>query len=238
MDWRSDKIEAAFKDSDELWLEATPDSDEAMLQKLMIKHGFDPQRPLSGKLSGQDWAKVQSIAETSGVPINAVEQMRPWLAGLTLVVVPMIKAGYDPKMGADKQLGDSASAGNKIVKTFETPEQQLLFFVSLSEQSQIEYLIQSLDEIAAGPKYADRMAAAWLAGDIGEIEAMTLSQKERAPEVYDALIVRRNLAWCDQIATIMKGAGTSFVAVGAGHLVGDQGVPAILAERGFTVTPY
>ena len=62
--------------------------------------------------------------------------------------------------------------------------------------------------------------------------------KTGAPELYDAMFVRRNLDWCDQIAAIMKGAGTSFVAVGAGHLVGDQSVPAILAKRGFTVTPY
>jgi uncharacterized protein YbaP (TraB family) len=238
MNWRSDKIDAAFKDSAELWLEATPYGDEAMLQKLVLKHGFDPQHPLSGKLSGDNWTKVQSAAELGGVPVQAVEQMRPWLAALTLEVAPMLKEGYDPKKGADKQLEDSANAGSKIVKTFETPEQQLMFFSSLPEGSQVDLLVQTLDEITAGPKHVDRMADAWLSGDTGAIEAMTVSQMERAPELYDALIVRRNLDWCDQLATVMKGAGTSFVAVGAAHLVGDQSVPAILARRGFTVTPY
>ncbi|HJR20957.1 MAG TPA: TraB/GumN family protein [Dongiaceae bacterium] len=239
MNWRSDKIDAAFKESDELWLEASPYGDEAMLQKLVLKHGFDPQHPLSGKLSGDDWAKVQSAAGLGGVPVKAVEQMRPWLAALTLVVAPMMKEGYDPKKGADKQLEDSAKAGNKVVRTFETPEQQLLFFSSLPKQSELDFLVQTLDEIAAGPKYVDRMADAWLAGDTGELEAMTLNRmKEGAPKLYDALIVQRNIDWCNQIATVMKGAGTSFVAVGAGHLVGDQSVPAILAERGFAVTPY
>ena len=238
MDWRSDKIDAAFKDSDELWLETSPYGDEAKLQKLVLKHGFDPQHPLSGKLSGGDWTKVQSAAELGGLPVQAVESMRPWLAAITLVVAPMLKEGYDPKQGADKQLEDSAKAGNKIVKTFETPEQQLMFFSSLPEGTQVDFLVQSLDEIEAGPKYVDRMADAWLSGDTATIEAMTLDQMKRAPELYDALIVRRNLDWCDQIATIMKSAGTSFIAVGAGHLVGNQSVPAILAERGFTVAPY
>lgn len=239
MHWRSDKIDAAFKDSDELWLEASPYSDEAMLQKLLLKHGFDPQHPLSGKLNGDDWAKVQSAAELGGVPVEAVEQMRPWLAALTLVVAPMMKEGYDPEKGADRQLELSAQSGNKIVKTFETPGQQLEFFSSLPQQSEIAFLVQTLDEIAAGPKYVDRMADAWLAGDTGEIESMVLNRmKEGAPELYDALFVRRNLDWCNQIETVMKGAGTSFVAVGAGHLVGDDSVPAILAKRGFTVTPY
>src|SRR5688572_21793972 len=168
IDWRSDKIDAAFKDSNELWLDATSYGDEAMLQRLMIKHGFDLQHPLSGK-SGEDWAKVQSAAEISGVPIQAVEQMRPRLAGLTLVVVPMTKAGYDPNKGADEQLEESAKAGKKVIKTFETPERQLLFFSSLSEQAQIGFLVRNLDEIAAGPTYMDRMAGAWLAGHTGEM---------------------------------------------------------------------
>jgi uncharacterized protein len=239
MNWRSDKIDAAFRDSDELWLEASPHGDEAALQKLVLKHGFDPQHPLSGKLSGDDWAKVQAAAELAGVPVRAVEQMRPWLAGLTLVIAPMMKEGYDPKKGADRQLELSAQSGNKIVRTFETPEQQLVFFSSLPQQSEIDFLIQTLDEIAAGPKYVDGMARAWLAGDTHELEVMTLERmRNGAPALYDALFVQRNLDWCNQIEAVMKGAGTSFVAVGAGHLVGDQSVPAILAERGFTVTPY
>jgi len=239
MNWRSDKINAAFESSDELWLEASVHGDEATLQKLVLKHGFDPRHPLSGKLSGDDWAKVQSTAKLAGVPVQAVEQMRPWLAALTLVIAPLMKQGYDPKQGADRQLEESALSGNKIVKTFETPEQQLLLFSSLPEQLEIKFLAQTLDDIAAGPTYVDGMARAWLAGNTGELETMTLDRmKTGAPELYDAMFVRRNLDWSNQIATIMKGAGTSFVAVGAGHLVGDQSVPAILAKRGFTVTPY
>ena len=239
MHWWSDKIDIAFKDSDELWLEASPRGDEATLRKLVLKHGFDPQHPLSSKLSGDDWVKVQSVAKDAGVPAAAIEPMRPWLAGLTLVVAPLMKEGYDPKKGADRQLEESAMSGNKTIKTFETPEQQLLLFSSLPEQSQIAFLVQTLDDVAAGSEYVDGMARAWLAGDTGELEAMTLNRmKTGAPELYDALFVRRNVDWCDQIATIMKGAGTSFVAVGAGHLVGDESVPAILAKRGFTVTPY
>ena len=114
-----------------------------------------------------------------------------------------------------------------------------MFFSSLPQQSEIDFLVQTLDEIAAGPKYVDGMARAWLAGDTHELEVMVLERmKTGAPALYDALIVRRNLDWSDQIETVMKGAGTSFVAVGAGHLVGDQSVPAILAKRGFTVAAY
>src|SRR5688572_7527137 len=239
MNWRSDKIDAAFKDSDELWLEATVDGGYAQLQDLVLRYGFDRKQPLSSKLSGEDWTKTQSAATRAGLPGAAIEQMRPWLAGLALTVVPMVKDGYAYEKGADMQLERDAKASNKIIKTFETPEQQVQFFAGLSEEAEVAFLMQSVEMMTATSQYVDQMANAWISGDSKALDGMVLAtMKAGSPELYDALIVRRNLDWCDQIAGIMNGAGTSFVAVGAGHLVGDQGVPATLTERGFTVTPY
>jgi uncharacterized protein YbaP (TraB family) len=239
MNWWSDKIDAAFKGSGELWLEATVDGGDAQLQDLVLKYGFDRERPLSSKLSGEDWTKTQSAAMRAGLPIVAIEQMRPWLAGLALAVAPMIKDGYAYEKGVDMQLERDAKASNKIIKTFETAEQQLQFFAELSQEAEVVFLMQSVELVAASSTYVDQMANAWISGDSDTLEIMVLeTMKAGSPELYEALIVQRNVTWCDQIATVMKGAGTSFVAVGAGHLVGDQSVPAILAERGFSVTPY
>jgi uncharacterized protein len=239
MNWRSDKIEAAFEASDEYWMEATDNGDMAMLQGLIVKHGYDRSRPLSSKLNGDDWAKVRSAAKTVGLPISTVERMRPWLAALALGLKPVPKdEGYDFAQGVDRSLEASARAVRKTVRTFETLEQQMIIFSSLPEESEVAFLVQSLDEIVFSKSLVDQMIDAWMSGDIAVLEAKSVELKDRWPELYDAVVVQRNLDWCDQIAVIMKGAGTSFVAVGAGHLVGDQSVPAILAERGFTVTPY
>ena len=239
MKWRSDKIEAAFEASDEYWMEATPDGDMDLVRGLIIKHGYDRTRPLSSKLNAGDWARVQSAAKTVGLPISTVELMRPWLAMLALGLKPATKdEGYDFTQGVDRSLEASARAVRKTVKTFETMEQQMQIFSSLPEESEVALLVQTLDQIDSQKSDLNRIVDAWVAGDIAEIEAHTVELKVSAPELYDTVFVRRNMDWCDQIAGIMKGAGTSFVAVGAGHMVGDQGVPSILAERGFTVTPY
>jgi uncharacterized protein len=207
-----------------------------------LKYGFDQKKPLSSKLSSDDWITTQSAAVLAGLPVDAIDQMRPWFAAVSLALAGLMKEGYDPLEGVDRQLEVSARASQKVAKTFETPEQQMLLYASLPEQFEIAFLVQTLDELRGGSKYVeyvDGMASAWLAGDTGELKAMVLDKlKEASPELYDALFVKRNLNWCDQIATIMQGTGTSFVAVGAGHLVGDESVPAILAKRGFTVTPY
>lgn len=106
--WWSDKIDTAFQDSDELWLEASEQGDPGLLQGLVLKHGMDPARPLSSKLGPEDWARVQSASKLAGLPESALNVMRPWMAALTLAVAPMIKQGYDPTKGADMQLEAAA----------------------------------------------------------------------------------------------------------------------------------
>ena len=239
MDWRSDKIDAAFEASDEFWMEATEDGDMAKLQGLIVKHGLDRAHPLSSKLRADDWARVQAAAKTAGLPIKTIEHMRPWLVAVSLSLGPAMQDGYDPMKGVDRLLEASARAAGKTVKTFETPEVQIQMFASLSQESEVAFLVQSLDEIGSLRSLVDQMADAWMVGDIAVLEAMSVGKlKASAPELYESVFVRRNMNWCDQIAGIMKGAGTSFVAVGACYLVGDQGVPAILTERGFTVMRY
>lgn len=239
MHWQSDRIETAFESSGELWLEATTEGDDALVQGLVLKHGIDRAHPLSSKLDPADWTRVKAAAKVIGVPAQAFEAMRPWLAALTLAVAPLIKEGYDPSKGVDRQLEAEARASHKTVKTFETPEQQIMFFAALPEPSEIAFLSQTLDELDAGPRLTDKLASAWIAGDVSEIDAvMVQKMKAAAPELYEKLIVQRNLDWSDRIAAMMQGSGTSFIAVGAGHLVGERGVPAILSERGFQVAPY
>lgn len=237
--WWSDKIDSAFKSSDELWLEAIEDEQSGSLQLLVLTNGLDPRHPLSSKLSAEDFAALDEAAKAAGLRAAGLDPMRPWLAALTLTVVPLLKQGYDPKQGVDKTLEASAAKSGKPVKTFETPEQQVRFFASLSPESELAFLTQTLKEIEAGPQYVEQMTTAWMQGDVEQLDGMMVKQmQEAAPELYDTLILKRNLDWSNKIAGIMQGAGTSFVAVGAGHLTGEKSLQALLQERGFSVSSY
>jgi uncharacterized protein len=237
--WWSDKIDTAFKGSDELWLEAVEGEQSGSLQLLVLTNGLDPAHPLSSKLSAEEFAALDEAAKAAGLRAASLDPMRPWLAALTLAVAPLLKQGYDPKQGVDKTLEANATASRKPIRTFETPEQQVRIFADLSPESELALLSQTLEEVAAGPEYVDRMTAAWVEGDVGELDSMTVQQmKDAAPEFYETFILKRNLDWSNQIETMMKGAGTSFVAVGAGHLTGEKSLQALLQERGFAVSPY
>ncbi|HET6158473.1 MAG TPA: TraB/GumN family protein, partial [Dongiaceae bacterium] len=184
-------------------------------------------------------AKLDEAAKAMGLRSAMLEPLRPWMAALTITVAPLMRAGYDPGMGIDKSLEGDAERAHKSVRTFETPEQQILLFANLPEETELKFFLQTLDETAAAPKMVDQMADAWLDGDLEALDSLVFDKmKQGAPELYDIMIVERNRDWSKQIATLMKGAGTSFIAVGAGHLTGDNSVQALLAQQGFDVARY
>jgi uncharacterized protein len=237
--WRTEKMNAAFVASSDLWIEASEDGNELAIQALVMKHGMDLKHPLSTKISPETKVKLDQAAIDAGLKPSVLEPMRPWTAALAITVTPLLRAGYDPQQGVDKVLEADAKATQKPVHTFETPEQQILFFANLPPDTEIAMLTQTIEEAAKAPDMVERMAGAWLAGDIEALDALSFGpMKEGAPALYDTLIVQRNKAWTERIAILMQGAGTTFIAVGAGHLTGPHSLQTLLQARGFEVERY
>ena len=76
------------------------------------------------------------------------------------------------------------------------------------------------------------MLAAWANGDLKGIERTFDDETQMSPELKAALMSKRNAAWADWLAKRMEKPGTAFVAVGAGHLVGEDSVQAMLKKKG------
>ncbi len=238
-DWRNGRIAQAFDASGEVWLEAVGLADPktaASVQAIVLKHGFDRKHPLSSKLSPEVLDRVAAVAREAGLPRAALEPMRPWLAALALSMGPLIKDGHDPKQGVDLVLEADARQSRKVLKGFETAEQQVMFFADLPPEVELAFLEQTVNGAQTLKQGFEQMAEAWEHGDVDTLDKLIIGAiRTETPELYDALILRRNAAWSDRIAALMQGSGTTFIAVGAGHLVGEQGLPALLAARGFEV---
>jgi uncharacterized protein YbaP (TraB family) len=232
-EWRTPKIDAAYRSARELWIETSEGGDPAATQALVVRLGASPTTPLSSRLTPPDRARLTTAAAAAGLPAAALEPMRPWLAALTLTVAPVIKAGYDPAKGVDKVLEAQAKADGKPVRTFETMEQQFRFFADLPEAQEMQFLRATLDEADDGVAQIDAMAAAWAEGDIGALERTLIADMRRDyPQVYDLLLKDRNVVWAKQIQQLLAGSGVHFIAVGAGHLVGPDSVQAQLRAAG------
>lgn len=235
--WKSPKLEAAMKDSTELWLEVLDADNQAVAGPLIQKYGLDLAKPLSKKLTPEQLAKVDTVAKQYGASAAAFDALQPWLAGLTFTLMPLQKAGFDPKLGVETVLKASATEQGDRLMQFETLDQQLGFFAKLSEADQIEFLMQAVEEASEGAAKLENLAIAWQRGDVAAIEAdLTGEMKAETPELYDLLLTNRNKDWAGKIQTILSGSGTQFIAVGAAHLVGPDSVQAQLKARGIDAT--
>lgn len=235
--WRTAKVERAIAASGELVLEIQEVDDPAAMAPLVQKYGLDMRKPLSAKLTAEQNARLARAAQSAGIPVSALEPLRPWLASVTLLVTSLTKAGFDPNAGVDKLVKAAFDAAGKPVRALETAEQQMQFFASFPEEAEVEMLMQSLDDFEEGPATLDRLARGWAAGDVSLLEDELVEEmKVEAPELYDVLIVKRNADWANQLERKLAGAGTSFVAVGAGHLVGPDSVQVHLRAKGIEAT--
>ncbi|HYC67347.1 TraB/GumN family protein [Brevundimonas sp.] len=234
--WRWARIETAFDSADRLVLEISNPDDQAAIVPLIQQHGLSPDRPLSSLLNTEERARLDAAAQTMGASGAALDPMRPWLAALTLSVSPLVKAGYDPQSGVELVLKARAEAAGKPVTGFETIDEQVRILAGFPEADQLAFLRSTLEDFETATTDLDQLVAAWSSGDVRAIDRVGVQPMRRADRaLYEALLVKRNTNWADQIQTMLDGSGTVFIAVGAAHLAGSDSVEAILGRRGVTV---
>lgn len=237
--WKSDEMTKRLADAEEVWFEIMPGSEnDPALQQAMISLGMAPGSSLSAKLSEEETAALKTAIkplEPIGMTFPVIDQMRPWVVTTFVTVGALMEKGFDPNAGVEKQLEPLVEG--KTIRALETAEGQMRMLASMPEETQLEMLRQSLLEMDEGIEVLTELVADWAVGDVEDIEDELLDEmKSDMPEAYKILFTTRNENWVEQIEEEMKGSGTDFIAVGAGHLVGDDGVPAMLRARGYTVT--
>ncbi|HTM17387.1 MAG TPA: TraB/GumN family protein [Terracidiphilus sp.] len=235
--WHSAKIDAAIQQSQSLWLEVPNVDDPASMQPLIMQLGLDMTHPLSSKLTPEQMAKLNKAA--AGLPGGSgmLDMMKPWLAGMMLSLAPVMQAGYDPNTGVELQLKPEFTKADKPVKGFETMEQQIHYFADMSDKAQLDFLVSELDDADSAVDKFKELVAAWYSGDIAKLDALNNADfRDKYPDLFQLLVVKRNQNFVTQIQDLLKGDKVTFVAVGAGHLVGKDGVPAMLTAQGYKVT--
>ena len=234
--WGTDRIDAALDSADKLVLEISNPDDQAAVIPLIQQHGLSPATPLSSLLTAEELAKLDAAGQTIGLSAAQLDPFRPWFAALTLSVAPLAKAGYDPASGVELILKARAEAAGKPVTGFETIDEQIRILAGFPQEDQLDFLRSTLEDFDTATTDLDKLVEAWATGDVEAIETVGVDpMRESSEELYQALLVRRNTNWADQIQTELAGSGTVFIAVGAAHLAGDDSVQEILERRGVEV---
>ena len=224
------KLLDALREADRLALELVPDA--AMLERLQQAMHFE-EGGLHEVLEPDLYDEVVRILEESyGMGEPAVRRLRPWAAAMTLSVPP-------PQTGLFMDLALSFRAGGMglDVIALETLDEQLEFLKGMSHGAQLELIRAAVEEHENMPETFEKLVSAYLAGDLDELEALSQHQLESMDEEVvrhfnEVGLKQRNHIMFERALPYLEKGGL-VIAVGALHLVGEDGLVRLLEEEGF-----
>jgi uncharacterized protein len=233
----SPALDKAFKETDLLVEElhlgqmAQVESQMTILMRGMLPSG----QTLDKVVSPATFALVSERVKSLGLPIEPLSRFKPWALALTLLGLEWQAAGFDAELGLDKHFYDQAVAAGKEVQGLETIEFQISQFDEMSMEEQDRMLASTLRELETEKAAVTTLANAWKAGDAPTVEKIVLQELRKEPGMYQRLLVDRNKNWMPKIEALFARKGRSFVVVGAAHLVGPDGLLALLKAKGYAI---
>lgn len=230
-------IDRAYAESEAILMEIDLDDlDPFAAQSAMRELGvLPPGKTLKDLMGAEHYPTVEQAAATMDIPLDLLQQSRPWLAAVTIEQLLLNRIGFDPALGIEAQLMARAVTDGKQITGLETLREQLNFLASLTLETQRQLLLQTLAANENLEAQMDGMIAAWRRGDSAYLEAQMLDDIASYPELYAVIVSNRNQRWAEQLEQLLDDDQDYLVVVGSMHLVGEDGVPAILEERQYRV---
>ena len=230
-------IDAAYEEAEVLVMELDMDDlDGVQAQQLFTRYGvLQGGKTLRDLMGEPAYQQASAAAEAIDIPIEMLAQSEPWLAAITVEMMMFYRIGFNPMLGVEMQLVSQAARDGKPIEGLETAAEQTAFLDGLSLDTQREMLLQTLEDSAGIEDIIDEIIRAWRYGDIAALEGGLLKDLEKNEELSEVLVNRRNRRWVTQIRELLDDSDDYLVVVGALHLVGDQGVPKLLAKAGVKI---
>ena len=239
LDWRSAAFDDVVRQADELVLEVAEDGDSASPEAVAPLMMLAKSMPIVDRVSPERREALREMIESLGLSVEMFDGVQTWAAAMTIAVAGLAQALAGPDgspediTGVEDALRVDFTGSGRPISGVETGPQQLGFLAGLSPETQQEMLEQMVDSYREGdPDLTEPGEEGWLRGDIADIAA---EMEEMPPELFDALVTRRNTAWTGWLIDRLERPGTVLFAVGAGHLAGRASVQSMLEARGLTV---
>ncbi len=237
LQWQTPGMLSDFDKASHIIFELAPNQLTAqVMQPILFSKGrFGPDDSLANYLDAETYATLTQKLSSAGVPPESVAQMKPWFAGIMLAQVAYAQQGFTGDIGVEKILTKRATYNEQQLEGLESAAQQIDYFASMPMDQQVSFLKISVEDFDKSGEQINDMLGAWIIGDIGKLASLMNESMQDLPEVYDQLITQRNINWIKQIKVMMQSPGIFFMAVGAGHLPGDDGVINLLKQAGYEV---
>ena len=245
----SPAVQAALDGAHRLVLELDDLSPDAMVQQIAKSPHlaglmmYTDGRRLDQLLGGTDYATLSQALSRSGVPAQAVGVFRPWLVTLMLALSECeqhrMKAGL---LILDARLAKETEKRGLKTLGLETVASQLQALAGVPEPDQVEVLKASVRYYHRVDDLIETMVQLYERRQLGALWPLQLALAEKvgvARQAFDsyerALLTTRNLGMRDGALPHLA-EGHAFIAVGALHLSGKNGLVSLLRGAGYTVT--
>ena len=229
--WRSPRLDETVQQADMLVVEVANLEDGAELSRIFQSLAFDrPEGPIADRIDPALSEEFEALLVKAKVRRDYFDPMESWAAALALAQVAQSAKSEN---GADRAL--LAAFDKREVVELEGAQGQLEIFDALPPAEQRDLLNAVLIEASEADDGMGELAQTWLAGDTEKLTALTRRGILADPELVQALLRDRNRAWAAKLENLLSAPDKPLIAVGAGHLLGEAGLPAMLEARGYTV---
>ena len=231
------RVEGAWQRSDALVVEVdTRALSPVEALDVTNRYGLMPtDQSLRDVVSPETYEALRVYLKKRSFPLEAANRMRPWLVAQVVSQLEYQAAGYDAANGVDAWF--LKRAGSKPIVELESIDEQTALFASLPNGLQEKLLREVLGDTEDFISVTHAILHAWEQGDEATLAALVLGGRDD-PDLaafYERVFTERNRRMTDRLAALAADGKARFVVVGAGHLIGPEGVPTLLAQRGFRV---
>jgi uncharacterized protein len=229
----SDQLKKAMKSVDEVYMELKLDDPSIMLSGMMymnMKNG----KTLESLYTPEEYKRLENyFSDTLKMPMLLFQKAKPYF--LVALLYPRMMDCPSPS-GVEEELMKIAKDDKKEIKGLETMQFQASVFDSIPYEWQAKELLKNIDSFSVYKNEFETMLNFYKKQQMDSLKTM-VGKSEFGSDKYDDLLLNnRNKNWVNQLKEIMKNKSV-FVAVGAGHLVGDAGLISLLKKAGYNVEP-
>jgi uncharacterized protein YbaP (TraB family) len=222
----SEKVKKAFEATDNLVLEVNLADPKEISSAQQFIYG---KEPLSKTLSPQQLNDLDVLLQKrTGMTVKQVDKFN--LVSLTSLIT-MKSFGCDDIKMYEMEFIEMAKRSSKSIAGFETLQSQMDFLSSAYTDSEMITMLQESND-----ENTKKMVQNYIQENLPEIYNDVTAEKVMNEKTRKVLLDGRNENWIVMMPNIMKEKST-FFAVGAGHLLGEQGVIRLLRKKGYTVQP-
>ena len=229
----SEQLKKAIKRSNTIYMEMDMDDPATMLSGMLYMNMKDGKK-LEDLYSPEEYERLENyFSDTLNMPLMLLQKAKPYF--LVALLYPRMMNCETPA-GVEEELMKIAKESKKEIKGLETMQFQASVFDSIPYEWQAKELLKSIDSFSVYKDEFDKMLAMYKNQQLDSMESMIDKSEFGADKYGDLLLTDRNKNWVKQLKTIMKNESV-FVAVGAGHLLGNTGLIKLLKKAGYKVEP-